>query len=88
MYSMKEFVVVVALMVALVYGRPQFGGGPPAPSSDVVVIPEHTEKTTPFGNRRPTTTVSSSKPSTHNSSVSSVPSSVSGKCAVALIILI
>lgn len=73
--EMKEFIVVVALLVMLVCGRPQFGGEPT----------ESSGTTTVFGNRRPSSTLptsgpSSSKPSSPGSSggVSSGPSS-SGK---------
>lgn len=82
MYSLKEL-IVVTLMVVLVYGRPQFGGGPPEPSSNDMVTPGFSGPTTPFGNRRP----SSSKPSisVSSSSVSSAPS-VSGKSAVTIVV--
>lgn len=80
MYSLKELIIVVTLVV-LVYGRPQFGGGPSAPSSGDDFTPGFSGPTTPFGNRRP----SSSKPSisVSSSSVSSAPS-VSGKSAVTI----
>lgn len=60
---MKEFIIVVALLVMLVGGRPQFGGP--------------TESSTVFGNRRPPTTLPTSKPSSSGSSggVSSGPGS-------------